>query len=181
MSRIVWFALGTFAGMAYATRVIRTENLDLAPGQVRQSPMERNKVDLKTRLSTMIDEQSRKLATMILEQGQSLASKLRGEEEGELGPVVLIEEIDVFEPIETPEMAGIGQKGTAQSTGQSGGLGAMGTAGAGSEGSLGGDFGTRGPTGTTGTTGGQGPTGTKGTSSGSTGQTAGDLGLENNR
>ena len=106
MARILWFALGAAAGMAYASRIIDKERLDLPPGleeqqrQVTEIKVEEKKPSFKEKLADRIDEQADKLANlidarvialtdMLHTRGHELASKLRGEQAKQPGSVTL--------------------------------------------------------------------------------------------
>jgi hypothetical protein len=98
MARLVWFALGAAAGMAYASQLVHKERLDLPPGyeelQQQPEPQEQGqKADFKTKLADQIDLQADQIANMIDQRvmafterlhvkGHEVASKLRGQQGG---------------------------------------------------------------------------------------------------
>lgn len=119
MARLVWFALGAAAGLAYASQLVHKERLDLPPGldelQAREqaSQPQEPKVDFKTKLAETIDMRADWLANMIDEKvmafterlhvsGHELAAKLRGQEGGmeaigTPGAITMIEETFITE------------------------------------------------------------------------------------
>lgn len=98
MARLLWFALGAAAGLAYASQLISKERLDLPPNQVELARLEAERalmeagpeVDFKTKLADTIDRQADRIANLIDERvmaltdrlhiaGHELAAKLRWE------------------------------------------------------------------------------------------------------
>jgi hypothetical protein len=98
MARLLWFAVGAAAGLAYASQLINKERLNLAPTDaeiaMREAQMEAEaqapKQDFKVKLADTIDQQTDRLlllvderVTMLTEKlhetGHQLAAKLRGE------------------------------------------------------------------------------------------------------
>lgn len=98
MARLLWFAVGAAAGLAYASQLISKERLNLAPTEaemaMREAQMEAEaqapKQDFKAKLADTIDLQADRIANLIDERvamftdklhvtGHELAAKLRGE------------------------------------------------------------------------------------------------------
>ncbi len=131
MARILWFAVGAAAGLAYASQLINKERLNLPPGSfelAQQQEAEAAKAaqpDFKTKLADTIDERADWLANLIDTQvmaltdrlhiaGHQLASKLRGEPTGELvmpGTVTIYGEAFIEEPPFASESADQGDTG----------------------------------------------------------------------
>ena len=98
MARLLWFALGAAAGLAYASQLINKERLNLPPSQAELARLEAEqaaleqgpKVDFKTKLADTLDQQADRIANLIDERvmawtdklhlaGHELAAKLRGQ------------------------------------------------------------------------------------------------------
>jgi hypothetical protein len=97
MARLLWFALGAAAGMAYASQLVHKERLDLPPGldeiQARElaSQPQEPKVPFKVKVADMIDMRADQIANMLDQavmnfteklhvKGHELAAKMRGQE-----------------------------------------------------------------------------------------------------
>lgn len=100
MARLLWFAVGAAAGLAYASQLINKERLNLAPTEaeiaIREAQMEAEaqapKQDFKVKLADTIDMQTDRLITLLADRvamftdklhvtGHELAAKLRGKPE----------------------------------------------------------------------------------------------------
>lgn len=80
MPKILWFALGAVAGVAYASRTITEEHPKVQPQQLDQARAEgRNRAQqMMTRAADTLDDLAHKFGPLIEQRGHELADRLRG-------------------------------------------------------------------------------------------------------
>lgn len=85
MPRILWFALGAVAGVAYASRTLTQERPQVSQDQVAKARTQgaQRVREMMTRAADTIDDFAHKFGPMLESRGHELADRLRGGERAE--------------------------------------------------------------------------------------------------